>query len=208
MVNFKWIVVCVQKKVCRSRFIHKAITYLDILYNIWFWFQVALRRQQTSQDAKSSTMDGTKAHAVETLLAQKRDYHKHLRNLQQSSMAKNILQGTCQFSSQIKVSQPLDWVVIIHHYLICRKVGTNGRMADSDSSFARIFHLRICENSKIQQEVQINSYRFVHSGVLTHLCVHLVIIVATAIVVSLIHIVQIERICVVHLKFTNSSDSI
>lgn len=98
--NFKWIVVgvCVPKKSIK---IHSYNVYLHIVYNIWLCFQVALRRQQTSQDAKSSTMDLTKAHAMETLLAQKRDYQKHLRNLQQSSVAKNILQGTCQwFSSQ------------------------------------------------------------------------------------------------------------
>lgn len=68
------------------------------------WFQVALRRQQTSQDAKG-TIDATKTHSMETLLAQKRDYQKHLRNFQQSSLAKNILQGTFTllFWSQFKL---------------------------------------------------------------------------------------------------------
>lgn len=61
-------------------------------------FQVALRRQQTSQDSKGM-MDVTKAHStMETLLAQKRVYQKHLRNMQQSSLAQNILQGTCYYN--------------------------------------------------------------------------------------------------------------
>lgn len=56
-----------------------------------------MRRQQTSQDAKNTSNDGEKIQAVETLLAQKRDYQKHLRSLQQTSIAKNILQGTFNF---------------------------------------------------------------------------------------------------------------
>lgn len=56
-------------------------------------FQVALRRQQTSQDAKGM-VDATKTHSMETLLAQKRVYQKHLRYIQQSTLARNILQGT------------------------------------------------------------------------------------------------------------------
>lgn len=37
-----------------------------------------------------------KTHSMETLLAQKRVYQKHLRNMQQSSLTRNILQGTCR----------------------------------------------------------------------------------------------------------------
>ena len=59
--------------------------------------QVALRRQQTSQDAKGTPDDGEKTQSVEMLLAQKRDYQKHLRSLQQTSIAKNILQGEHKF---------------------------------------------------------------------------------------------------------------
>lgn len=52
-----------------------------------------MRRQQTSQDAKGTSSDGEKIQSMETLLAQKRDYQKHLRSLQQTSIAKNVLQG-------------------------------------------------------------------------------------------------------------------
>lgn len=54
--------------------------------------QVALRRQQTSQDSKNS-IDATKCPSLESLLAQKRAYQKHLRSLQQSSLNEDILEG-------------------------------------------------------------------------------------------------------------------
>lgn len=59
---------------------------------------MALRRQQTSQDAKG-IVDAAKTHSMETLLAQKRVYQKHLRTIQQSSLARNILQGMCHLLS-------------------------------------------------------------------------------------------------------------
>lgn len=57
-----------------------------------FDLQVALRRQQTTQDSKNS-IDTNKSPSWESLLAQKRAYQKHLRSLQQSSLNKDILQG-------------------------------------------------------------------------------------------------------------------
>lgn len=55
--------------------------------------KVALRRQQTSQDLKGNTADDAKTQSMEALLVQKRVYQKHLRNLQQSSLARDILHG-------------------------------------------------------------------------------------------------------------------
>lgn len=97
--------------------------YWFISFRLLLLLQVALRRQQTSQDAKGILGDGEKIQSVETLLAQKRDYQKHLRSLQQTSIAKNILQGKQQNCVQFYFIQfhPLsqtqtecnrnDWVV-------------------------------------------------------------------------------------------------
>nr|CAD7448837.1 unnamed protein product [Timema bartmani] len=52
--------------------------------------QVALRRQQSNEDGQDLR---TRIQTAEALLAQKRSYQKHLRSLQQTSMAKDILQG-------------------------------------------------------------------------------------------------------------------
>lgn len=57
--------------------------------------QVALRRQQTSENINGSTQTGliNKVQTMEALLAQKRVYQKHLRNIQQSNVARDIFQG-------------------------------------------------------------------------------------------------------------------
>ncbi|KDR12922.1 hypothetical protein L798_12877 [Zootermopsis nevadensis] len=52
--------------------------------------QVALRRQQTSEEGHDLR---SRVQSAEALLAQKRLYQKHLRSLQQSSLARDILQG-------------------------------------------------------------------------------------------------------------------
>ncbi|XP_071450329.1 uncharacterized protein [Hetaerina americana] len=71
--------------------------------------QVALRRQQSSDDGASPGRPGRDASArnerlrsAEALLAQKRLYQKHLRNLQQqTSLAADILQGCRQRLSRV-----------------------------------------------------------------------------------------------------------
>lgn len=52
--------------------------------------QVALRRQQSSEEGHDLR---SRVQSAEALLAQKRLYQKHLRSLQQSSLARDILQG-------------------------------------------------------------------------------------------------------------------
>ncbi|XP_069682225.1 doublesex- and mab-3-related transcription factor 2 [Periplaneta americana] len=52
--------------------------------------QVALRRQQSSEEGHDIN---SRVQSAEALLAQKRLYQKHLRSLQQSSLARDILQG-------------------------------------------------------------------------------------------------------------------
>lgn len=47
--------------------------------------QVALRRQQSTEEM------GNRVQSMEALLAQKRVYQKHLRNLQRSTLARDIL---------------------------------------------------------------------------------------------------------------------
>lgn len=58
--------------------------------------KVALRRQQTSQDTNRDTAQG-KSQSMIALLAQKRVYQKHLRELQQTTLAKDICHGTLFF---------------------------------------------------------------------------------------------------------------
>lgn len=59
--------------------------------------QVALRRQQSTEEITGVPGLVNKVHTMETLLAQKRVYQKHLRNLQQSTLARDILQGMLIF---------------------------------------------------------------------------------------------------------------
>ncbi|GAB0098856.1 uncharacterized protein DMENIID0001_146600 [Sergentomyia squamirostris] len=54
--------------------------------------QVALRRQQNSEEEDGSGMVN-RMQSMEALLNQKRNYLKHLRNLQQSTISRDILQG-------------------------------------------------------------------------------------------------------------------
>ncbi|KAG4073153.1 hypothetical protein HA402_002542 [Bradysia odoriphaga] len=54
--------------------------------------QVALRRQQSSEEIDPTNV-ANKTETLEALLAQKRVYQKHLRNLQQTSLARDILKG-------------------------------------------------------------------------------------------------------------------
>ncbi|XP_067002277.2 doublesex- and mab-3-related transcription factor 2 [Anabrus simplex] len=53
--------------------------------------QVALRRQQSSEENQQDVNSRVKS--AEALLAQKKLYQKHLRSLQQSTLARDILQG-------------------------------------------------------------------------------------------------------------------
>ncbi|XP_046400596.1 doublesex- and mab-3-related transcription factor 2 [Ischnura elegans] len=77
--------------------------------------QVALRRQQSSDDSASSGRPGRDANSrnerlrsAEALLAQKRLYQKHLRSLQQqNSLAADILQGCKQRLTRIPDSMVL-----------------------------------------------------------------------------------------------------
>lgn len=57
--------------------------------------QVSLRRQQTSEESSGTGQNGimNKVQSMEALLAQKRIYQKHLRNLQQSTLARDIING-------------------------------------------------------------------------------------------------------------------
>lgn len=55
--------------------------------------QVALRRQQTTDSDANPSGVLNRIHKLETLLNQKRIYQKHLRSLQQSSLAKDVLSG-------------------------------------------------------------------------------------------------------------------
>jgi doublesex- and mab-3-related transcription factor 2 len=58
--------------------------------------KVALRRQQSSEDEAGQTTNSAvfdKSQSVLALLAQKKIYHKHLRNLQQNSLAREVLHG-------------------------------------------------------------------------------------------------------------------
>lgn len=62
-----------------------------LIYDKSISYQVALRRQQSSEDL--SLIANNKSQSVQALMAQKRVYQKHLRSLQQSMLAKDILQG-------------------------------------------------------------------------------------------------------------------
>ncbi|XP_059617705.1 doublesex- and mab-3-related transcription factor 2 [Phlebotomus argentipes] len=55
--------------------------------------QVALRRQQNSEEEGSQGGLVNRMQSMEALLNQKRNYLKHLRNLQQSTISRDILQG-------------------------------------------------------------------------------------------------------------------
>lgn len=55
--------------------------------------QVALRRQQTTDTDSNPSGVLNRIHKLENLLQQKRIYQKHLRNLQQSTLAKDVLSG-------------------------------------------------------------------------------------------------------------------
>lgn len=55
--------------------------------------QVALRRQQTTDTDLNPNGVLNRIHKLETLLNQKRIYQKHLRSLQQSTLAKDVLNG-------------------------------------------------------------------------------------------------------------------
>lgn len=55
--------------------------------------QVALRRQQTTDTDLNPNGVLNRIHKLETLLNQKRIYQKHLRSLQQTSLAKDVLNG-------------------------------------------------------------------------------------------------------------------
>lgn len=75
--------------------------------------QVALRRQQTTTDSDANPSGVlNRIHKLETLLNQKRIYQKHLRSLQQSSLAKDVLSG--KFVSA-KVSHSVRLQLINHH---------------------------------------------------------------------------------------------
>lgn len=55
-----------------------------------------MRRQQSSEEIDPTNV-ASKTETLEALLAQKRVYQKHLRNLQQTSLARDILKGTWMF---------------------------------------------------------------------------------------------------------------
>ncbi|KAJ9577380.1 hypothetical protein L9F63_006060, partial [Diploptera punctata] len=55
--------------------------------------QVALRRQQSSEESHDLR---SRVQSAEALLAQKRLYQKHLRSLQQSTLARDILQDVTE----------------------------------------------------------------------------------------------------------------
>uniref|UniRef100_A0A1B0CAE0 Putative doublesex-and mab-3-related transcription factor 2-like zootermopsis nevadensis n=1 Tax=Lutzomyia longipalpis TaxID=7200 RepID=A0A1B0CAE0_LUTLO len=55
--------------------------------------QVALRRQQNSEEESNPSTLVNRMQSMEALLNQKRNYLKHLRNLQQSTISREILQG-------------------------------------------------------------------------------------------------------------------
>ncbi|KAJ9600654.1 hypothetical protein L9F63_026208, partial [Diploptera punctata] len=63
--------------------------------------QVALRRQQSSEESHDLR---SRVQSAEALLAQKRLYQKHLRSLQQSTLARDILQGLHEFMKLFKKS--------------------------------------------------------------------------------------------------------
>jgi hypothetical protein len=61
--------------------------------------KVALRRQQSSEDEAGQTTGAIfdKSQSVLALLAQKKIYQKHLRNMQQNSLARDVLHGEYLF---------------------------------------------------------------------------------------------------------------
>lgn len=63
---------------------------------------MALRRQQTSQDINRDSAQ-MKNQSMIALLAQKRVYQKHLRDLQQTTLAKDICQGKNCFECSVFV---------------------------------------------------------------------------------------------------------
>lgn len=65
---------------------------------------MALRRQQTSQDMNREATE-IKNQSMITLLAQKRVYQKHLRDLQQTTLAKDALEGRHYLSNYSSTRQ-------------------------------------------------------------------------------------------------------
>lgn len=77
--------------------------------------QVALRRQQTTDTDLNPNGVLNRIHKLETLLNQKRIYQKHLRSLQQSTLAKDVLNGKLGFSYYIPirtVKVGRDWIAV------------------------------------------------------------------------------------------------